>query len=194
MTTPRPRKVLIQGFAVADVRHFWPPSGPAARKRRSQATIIAQAIHHDGVLFAQGDTNYSGESIDEDIRRLNAIHNHSMDQGWGSFPYHWVISPNEGRVYYTLDISLMGAQVADRNHETLGTALMGDFTRSHPTNVHLCGAAVPIIINMRELRRLIPWDAHRQLALPTDPTACPGNTWYTWQHRLSKFVGIQARR
>ncbi|KKL93009.1 hypothetical protein LCGC14_1879000, partial [marine sediment metagenome] len=51
MAPPRPRRLIIQGFEVIDVRHFWEPSGFAGHRRPSQKTIIYQAIHNHSVLF-----------------------------------------------------------------------------------------------------------------------------------------------
>lgn len=182
----------MYGLRFADVRHLWPLQGPAVYQR-DFAQLIGAAVHHDAAIMAPGDRDFNGSTLDEDLERLEAIHRHSLTQGWGTFPYHMMASPN-GRLFYTLDLRYYGAQVARRNHETVGLALMGDFTSRHPGDGQLCAAAMGLVVMMRRAGRLLALKGHREWALPGHGTACPGDTWWGWQNRLWASVGAQARR
>jgi len=190
MTGPTPKRLNFFGIEVADVRHIWPPTGSAARRKPEPATGIA--VHHDGVLFAEGDRNHNGKTLDEDLQRLAAIHNVSVVNGWGSFPYHFVASPNN-RLFYTLDLRYFGAHVARHNHELQGLALMGDFTADEPNDALLCSAGAGVVAIMRYRTRLIGIRGHQEYADTDWPTSCPGDTWPQYQHRLWAAVGFHAR-
>ena len=191
MTNPRPLRTQLHGIEVVDVRHYWAPSGSAARLKQRRATGIV--IHHDGVLFPEGDRNHNGTTLDEDLQRIDAIHNHSVAQGWGSFPYHMVATPNN-RLFYTLDLRYFGAHVARHNHELQGLALMGDFTRAEPNDALLCAAGAGVVAIMRDIQRLVAVWGHTDWADRDWQTECPGQTWPSYQHRLWAMVGIHARR
>ena len=185
---PTPTRLEIAGLTIIDVRHFFPPAGPMARARDPAGV----AVHHDGVIMLPGDRDYSGTTLNEDLARLQAIANRSASQGWGTFPYHLLASPN-GRTFYTADISLFGAHVAARNHQLLGAALMGNFTFAHPGDPQLCAAGRALVAIWALTQRLYDFNAHRHWALPSYPTSCCGDTWPAWQDRLLIIASALAR-
>jgi len=188
---PTPTRLTLGPLELVDVRHLYPPFA-AGERLRDFALLKGVAIHHDGVIFTAGDRDYSGDTLNEDLDRLDAIYQRAIDQGWGRFPYHFVASPN-GRTFYTNDISHYGAHVASRNHELLGIALMGNFMPSHPSDAYLCAAARALLAIWAITGRLYGFRGHREWALPASPTSCPGNTWWTWQYRLLILTTALAR-
>ena len=187
----RPRELVIAGKRLVDVRHLFPTDGSAGR-RRDIARVIGVAVHHDGVLMAPGDRNYSGGTLDEDIQRLYAIYNRGLQAGWGGFPYHLVASPN-GRLFLCLDLSCFGAHVAQRNHELLGVSLMGNFMLEAPSTTQLCAAGLAVAVCWRDPFSPGAVEAHYQWARPTWPTSCPGDTWPIWGPRLDQFAQLHDR-
>ncbi len=184
-------RITIGPLEIVDARALFPPGGAVARPR-DPAALLGVAVHHDAGAMAPGDTNYSGDTLDEDLRRLHAVYQRGLDMGWGGFPYHFMASPN-GRCFYTVDWRLFGAQVAGRNHELLGVSLMGDFSYSTPGDPQLCAAGRALIALWSFTGRLLDQKAHKEWALRTSPTSCPGNTWTTWQWRLLNLTVAAAR-
>jgi len=169
---------LPNGIRALDVRHLFPNDQIWTNSPR---TIIGTAIHHDGVLFAPGDRNFSGRTTDEDLQRLHAIYNHAIAHGWKRFPYHFVASPN-ARLYYTLDIDQQGSHVADRNSALRGVALMGDFSHVDPTPDLICTAAGGVTAIWGHIQHAVPTRPHYEWALPGPhhATSCPGPHWPRW--------------
>jgi hypothetical protein len=188
---PDLRRINIGPLVIVDARALFPASGDVARPR-DPAALLGVAIHHDAGAMPPGDTNYSGDTLDEDLARLNLLYRVGIDRGWGGLPYHFVASPN-GRCFYTTDWHLFGAQVARRNHELVGVALMGDFSYSTPGDPQLCAAGRALIYLWSEAKRLLDQKGHKEWALPSSPTQCPGNTWTTWQWRLLNLTVAAAR-
>ena len=186
-----PRSLLLGGVEVVDVRHMFPSSGPAVRLRE-KALLQGVAIHHDGVIMAPGDQDYSGTTLNEDLGRLGAVHRHGVSQGWGGMPYHLMASPN-GRCFLTLHPSHYGAHVAGRNDELLGVSLMGNFMYAQPGDLQLCAAARALVAIWGWSGRLLTFKAHREWALLGSPTSCAGDTWWQWQNRLLVLTVAVAR-
>ena len=185
--------IAIGETEILDVRHEFPnePDGFTGRRRVMDA-LAGVAVHHDGAIMAPGDQDYSGSSLDEDLERLQTIYSVSLSNGWGGFCYHLVGSPN-GRVFYTQSVYNYGAQVARRNDELLGIALMGDFTNARPNRAQLCAGGLALVAAWYLAGRLLDTRGHWEWALPSDPTACPGNTWTQWQHQLLVMARVQGR-
>jgi hypothetical protein len=186
-----PRSFLLGGVEVVDVRHIFPTGEPGSYPR-SDLPLVGVAIHHDGVIMAPGDQDYSGTTLNEDLGRLATVHRHGISQGWGGMPYHLMASPN-GRCFYTLALDRYGAHVAKRNHQLLGVSLMGNFMYAHPGDLQLCAAARALVAIWGWSGGLLTWKAHREWALPQYPTSCAGDTWWQWQNRLLVLTVAVAR-
>ena len=178
----RPMRLELGGVEVIDVRGMFPTGGSAGRVRDFER-LRGVAVHHDGVIMAPGDRDYSGSTLNEDLERLQAIYSYGLELGWGGMPYHLVASPN-GRCFYTLDLEVFGAHVARRNHELVGVAVMGNFTYVEPGDLQLCAAARGMLAIWRDRGALLPWRGHREWTLPGEGTVCPGAPWWSWQNRL----------
>jgi hypothetical protein len=188
---PDLQRITLGPLEIVDARERFPPSGSVARPR-DPAALLGVAIHHDAGAMAAGDLNYSGDTLDEDLTRLQLLYRIGLDRGWGGLPYHFVASPN-GRCFYTTDWHLFGAQVAGRNHQLVGVALMGNFLSSTPGDLQLCAAGRALIYLWQQTGRLLDQKAHKEWALPSSPTQCPGDTWTTWQWRLLNLTVAAAR-
>jgi hypothetical protein len=186
-----PQKLDLGGLEVVDVRAMFPSAAPATRPRDPDL-LEGIAFHHDGVIMAAGDQDYSGSTLDEDLRRLQAIFNRGVEKDWGGMPYHLVASPN-GRCFYTLSLDLYGAHVGGRNDTLVGVAVMGNFTYAHPGDLQLCAAARATLAIWGWRKELLGGRGHREWTLPVYPTACPGDTWWSWQSRLLVLTAALAR-
>jgi len=175
-----PKEIVIGRQRLWDVRHLFPDVYDAEGKcsvalLRNMTAIEHFVMHHDGVLMAPGDTDYDGTTWDEDLLRLQAIYQQGLHMGWGGFPYHFVESPN-GRGFYTRDVKTFGAQVAGKNHISIGIALMGLFFDCLPKTEQLCAGARSLLAGWYLFGRLVRVDPH----LYFGNTDCPGNTHRIW--------------
>ena len=183
-----PREIIIGRKRMADVRHLFEDTVPRTRRPDGLRGI---AIHHDGVLFDEGDMGPPTGTLDEDLRRLEIIYRTAIGRGLLRFPYHFVASPH-GRLFYTLDLEHRGSHVAMRNDELIGVALLGLFTEEPPADAALCAAGSAVAAIWHELGRLIPLRAHREWSLAGHATQCPGDTWPDWSERLLALTAYHA--
>jgi len=151
--------------------------------------IVGIAIHHDAVDMEAGDHNYNGDTLDEDLGRLQTIYNYNVDR-LGGFPYHLVATPN-GRLFQTRELATWGVHVSERNHELLGLCLMGNFLDSEPGAPQLCAASLGLIALWRWLGRLAVVEPHRKWAIPSDPTECCGPA--LWIPKVLSFAEFNVR-
>lgn len=183
-----PRSIVRGGKRMADVRHLFTDH---ARRLRSPDRISGIAAHHDGVVFEPGDRDYSGSTLDEDLARLWAIYRHALQKGWRRFPYHFAATPN-GRTFYTLSLTSIGAHVRDRNSVLAGVVLLGNFEDEPPGDRQLCAAGVAIAATWRELGRLVTIRPHWGWALREHPTICPGGSYPLWGGSLLSMTAYHA--
>lgn len=183
-------RIKLGNCEILDVRGLFPadPNSPVGQYR-SLAWISDIGIHHDAIAMPPGDQNYNGSTLDEDLERLAAVyHYHKDTKGWGGIAYQMMASPNN-RAFLTGNLDQMGATVAKRNHQVLGIALMGNFQFNEPGNIELCAASRCVVYMWQQMGRFVMVSGHKELALPSDPTACPGNTWpVDWRDRLVRSI------
>lgn len=180
----RPKEAFIGKVRVWDVRSFFPDIPDTAVTRRRPASAVERiVVHHDGVLMAPGDQNYNGATLDEDLKRLQAIYNRGLWMQWGGFPYHLVASPN-GRLFWVRDLDTYGAHVRGQNHVSVGLALMGNFVDAMPVGRQLCAAAWGYIALWQWAGEFLPVKPHLELV----STSCPGNTHQEWMPVIAKLT------
>jgi hypothetical protein len=140
------------------------------------ANVIGIAIHHS----VTGGTFYMGASVTEldELAHLEMIDSYHASLGWGGFGYHLAAFPS-GRLYVCGNLNGARAHVASRNHQLVGLVLIGTFTAAAPGPRQL-GAAAAGVAFMRRTYPGRPIGPHRNFALASDPTACPGDTWASW--------------
>lgn len=110
---------------------------------------------------------------------VESIARYHISLGWPGIGYSFFIS-KEGTIFQTHDLETMSYNVASRNQECLGICLEGDFSNRAPRPTQWASA-----------KRLIQWllgndlpgrevVGHRDIALPSSPTACPGRLMEYW--------------
>jgi len=180
-------KLVIHGVTVADVRSAYPDKpGQSLSYLHALPSLIGIAIHHDAVSFQSGDQDYNGTTLDEDVKRLDAIYEYNYDR-LGGFPYPLVASPN-GRLLLCRDLETWGAHVAKRNDVLGGIAIMGDYTDREPPVEALCAASLGCILYWRAIGGSRKVMGHADWALLSDSTACPGPLRSVWIPKMLQFA------
>lgn len=174
------RRMKVGRWEIVDVRNRYPI---LHAHRRSLSQVNMQVIHHDGVIMEPGDEDFNGTTLDEDLERMDADYRWSIDKkNLGRFPYHMAATPN-GRLFYTLDVSRIGAHVGGHNTRSNGLVLLGSFLGSRrPTPEALCAAAKGNLILWTWLRRMTGVEGHKEM--PNQNTRCPGDQWLAWERDL----------
>lgn len=128
--------------------------------------VIGIAIHHTVTTISPL------ASEDEEIAHIKAIDSYHVRQGWYGIGYHYLVFPS-GRLYHVGDGAR--AHVANRNHELVGIAFVGDLSERLPSalEIAVAGAAVGLVWNRfgagLEVR------GHKQWVVdPAWATSCPG--------------------
>jgi hypothetical protein len=65
---------------------------------RPQSEVTGHAWHHDAIAFSGADANFNGHRTDEELRRLQAIYDYHLQQGWNGIGYH-AVGSLERRIY-----------------------------------------------------------------------------------------------
>ena len=186
-------KLVLHGITITDVRDAFPDKlNQSVSWSHAMFGLIGIAIHHDGVDFGAGDHNYNGQTLDEDVARLNAIYNYNYDR-LGGFPYPLVASPN-GRLFLCRDLETWGAHVAKRNNELGGIAIMGNYSYTMPPVEALCAASLGCILYWRAIGGLREVKGHGDWAYPDSETECPGPLRDFWIPKVLKFAAVNAQR
>jgi hypothetical protein len=129
-------------------------------------TVIGLAIHHTVTTISPWATEA------EERAHIRAIDRYHVSKGWYGFGYHYAVFPS-ARVYRC------GwgqrAHVANRNHELIGVAFVGDLTNRSPSPFETASAGLAIADAWTRIGKEVPVKGHRDWV--TDPawaTACPG--------------------
>ena len=129
------------------------------------------AIHH----FAHDyPDNWTVEGIALDVAGY-----HTGQQKWPTIGYYAIIAPN-GDIAICNSRDTASYHVAGRNHELLGIALSGDFSKHPPTDEQI--ASFNWWYNCYEVG--LPVKGHKDWAL--SPTSCPGE-WLD----ITKLQGVE---
>ncbi len=145
------------------------PEGPHYAKR-TLGDIRFLTIHH------------SGTNVDSSARQIADYHVHPHgpnNETWPGCAYAFVVRW-DGSIEYATDMLRCGYGVARRNVECLSFCLPGNWNDDVPGDAQLGGALELVTY----LRSLLPWATvvgHGQIALPSYPTNCPGDTWEAWR-------------
>jgi N-acetylmuramoyl-L-alanine amidase len=100
-----------------------------------------------------------------------------MAKGWDDVAYHSIIGNGhgmpDGAVEQGRPDGVKGSAVWGRNTGLLHVCLVGDFSRASPTSAQL------VTLGEWLLHRAVRYDVdrvvgHKEAALPSHPTACPG--------------------
>jgi hypothetical protein len=110
---------------------------------------------------------------------LDRIAEYHIGRGYPGIAYHYAI-PGDGAIYRTNSDNLLTWHGHDGN-SGIGVCLLGDFTSTPPTEAQLRAAAW-LVAYLRGLYGPLPVLGHRECGRAA--TACPGDTWPQWRHRL----------
>jgi hypothetical protein len=180
--------VWLRNVALVDVRRDFP--SPAFRYRDA-SNVRFVSIHHDAVFYDVAPTPEA--NVRAEMERLDAVHRYHLQQGWGGIGYHTYGFPS-GRLYLVGDFNTQRANVAGRNHESIGHCVAGDFTTRTPPIASQLVAAMAALAAWAHLGRLVAVLGHRDVALASAPTSCPGDTWRQWVPRLPQAIEAIARQ
>jgi hypothetical protein len=148
----------------------------AGRYLLNDAWVIGIAIHHSvsGGSFFMSNAPTQGD----ELSHLEMIDRYHASKGWGGFGYHQAVFLS-GRYYLCGNLNGARAHVASRNNQLVGLVLIGTFTTVLPPASQLAAAAAGVAY----IRRTYPGrpiGPHRNWALLSEPTSCPGDTWASW--------------
>jgi hypothetical protein len=178
--------IWLAGVALIDVRADFPSS----YGERDLNLVRFVSIHHDAVFYPQDPL--VGDDFPAEMERMAAVHRYHRSLGWGGIGYHTYGFPS-GRLYLTGGFETQRANVARRNHESIGHCVAGDFTRDVPPIGSQLVAAMAALAAWAALGRLVAVQSHHDVALATHPTACPGATRDRWVPRLPLAIEAIAR-
>jgi len=154
---------------IQDLRHVLPHVGAYAPRTLSDLSpdgpLRYLVIHHT--------------ASDPSTTPLQAALYHVHKLGWPAIGYHlWVAQ--DGAISCVGDLLTIRYNVAGRNRDVIGICLAGDFNLDVPTNPQIDAAGVLCANLQYALGWYVPIRGHRQIALPSSPTACPGDTYPSW--------------
>ena len=101
---------------------------------------------------------------------------HVNTNGWSGIGYHTGVDA-DGNISLLGDLDSQRAHVAKRNHELVSISLIGNFTDGEPPLLQQHGL-LDAIAWLRAVYGDIPVLGHREAALLSDPTSCPGNALF----------------
>ncbi len=183
--------VWLHNIALVDVRKDFPDT-PGLLRYRDPARVRFVSVHHDAVFYRA--TPGADDSFGDELRRIASVYSyHLRDQGWGGIGYHTYGFPS-GRLYLVGSFDTQRANVAGRNHESIGHCIAGDFTSEIPPIASQLVAAMAVLAAWAHLRRLVEILPHRQAALASSPTSCPGATAGQWIPALPRAIEAIAKQ
>jgi hypothetical protein len=179
--------IWLAGVALVDVRGEFPAPFP----RRDLSLVRFVSVHHDAVFYA--DDPLPGDDFAAEMARIAAVDRYHRGLGWPGIGYH-TYGFSSGRLYLTGGFETQRANVARRNHLSIGHCVAGDFTRRVPPLGSQLGAAMAALAAYAAVGRLLAVQSHHDVAPVSDPTACPGATRDRWVPRLPQAIEAIARQ
>lgn len=110
---------------------------------------------------------------------------------YGRIGYQVVLQEElDGSIGYHLvnPLQMQGANVALRNHEVVGICCATNFSHLPPDKWYY--ALVEALRTMRITYPAAVITGHRDIAVPSAPTSCPGPKWHDWKPNLLRDVGV----
>lgn len=149
--------------------------------------IIGIAAHHT-VSFYMVDNPTVEDEINH-VLFIDKFHS-TPPRNWGGAGYTALVFMS-GRGYICGPITQVRAGVAHMNYKVLSFAFVDRLMGRLPTPEAMETAKALISKWRWELSRNVPVKGHRDWALPSDPTTCPGDTWQEWVPELDKIQGVE---
>ena len=155
-------------------REFIDISGIVGPDRYQRPRTDALLVHHAGAGSAiDADLNFNGTTEDEEIAWIRSVNAYHANLGWGGFGYQAVSFPST-RVYTVGRCLGARAHIASQNDRYAGIVMPGDWSTSRPPQGVVDGLR-RWASSMRVELGALPIGGHRDYALLSDPTSCPGD-------------------
>jgi len=132
-------------------------------RTRDSREVKYLAFHHIGA---------DADSHPYDVAVYHIEHN-----DWPGHGYHYQIL-KDGTIFQTNYLQTMCYNVAGRNHEVIGILINGKFLpfgENTPTKAQIKSANQLIKYLSSLLPNKVEVVGHKDIALPSSPTTCPGN-------------------
>ena len=183
--------VRYAGVALIDVRGDF-PSVQVGRTmaQRDAALVRFVSQHHDAAFYA--DDPLEGDDFPAEMQRLQVVHEVHRANGWGGIGYHTYGFPS-GRLYLVGSFDTQRANVAGRNHKSIGHCTAGLWQQTPPPIGSQLVAALASIAAWSYAGRMLPVISHHDAARASDPTECCGATRDQWVPRLPLAIEAIAR-
>ena len=142
--------------------------------RSDRQETTGGSVHHTA------GTAPTTDDFEAEKDHLLRIHQYHVSKDFGGLGYHALVFPVSGRWWLpSHNLNTQRAGVAWLNHTLVHVCIAGDFTSIPPSTAALqgCRAAIQYI---EGIYGKLPWRGHRIWAKPSDPTACPGDTYLQW--------------
>lgn len=168
-TVPAPIGVPVAGPPkppIIDLVDSLPKHAELKYSPRKRTQIERVVIHHSATV-------QKVISREATIRHITAIARGHRALGWPGIGYHYVIGPG-GLIYQTNRLETVSYHVGGHNTTSVGVCMLGDFTRSDPTENQLASA--------RALVAWLGWPVVPHKAL--NQTRCPGD-WAGWGSQIT---------
>lgn len=185
--TDHGRPLLHYGrVALIDVRADF-PTEQIGRTMATRDPALLQFVsqHHDAAFYA--DDPLPGDDFPAEMERMAIVYRVHRDNGWGGIGYHTYGFPS-GRLYLVGDYATQRANVARRNHQSIGHCSAGDFTNAPPPLGTQLVAALATLAAWSYAGRMLASVSHHDAALASDPTECCGATRDLWVPRLAHAI------
>jgi len=173
--------VRYAGVALIDVRDDFPDT----YRYRDAALLRFLSQHHDAAYYA--DDPLEGDDFPAEMRRLQVVYDMHRANGWGGIGYHTYGFPS-GRLYLVGSFDTQRANVAGRNHESIGHCTAGLWQSTPPPIGSQLVAALASIAAWSYAGRMLPILSHHDAARASDPTECCGATRDQWVPRLPEAI------
>jgi hypothetical protein len=179
----------VGGVALIDLRARFPLA-------RSYGTydagdVFGLAQHHDAAFYP--DDPLVGDDFDAELARLQTVYDIHRANGWGGIGYHTYGFPS-GRLYLTRDLTQWGAHVHRRNDTLTGHCSAGRWSDAPPPlGTQLTAALAWFVHQTAHPTRFLFMAGHRQWAIASSPTECPGDAHGLWIPRLPAAITAIAR-
>ncbi len=155
-----------------DIVDQLPRSQTETYKERPLAWVKYIVIHHAGV------------DADPSPEQTALYHVNDPNHLWPGIGYHGVIM-KDGSGYLTQRLTTMSYNVAGLNDKCIGLLLNGDFNEGRePTDAQIITAKKFIPWIEAQLPTYVRAVGHKEIALASSPTNCPGDTFDNWAIEL----------
>lgn len=122
------------------------------------------------------------------VAQIRAQH---LAKGWSDIGYHWLID-DKGKIHKGRPEDEQGAHAYGINERSLGVCVIGDYSRSKPSDAALSSLVFVLADLCRRFRlkreNIIGHRDAVRFTKTATPTECPGDTFYTLMPEIRRRV------